>query len=339
VLNGVRRLLAHRGRNDLARLLQRAELELDISDCYGSYAYSQLATAEVRAPIEDYEALRRLPQDAIDVILGVLQEIRPPRENDIEIVDLVFRVDAEAVSSASMTDDELIREIEHVRDMMVSVSTGAPMIKDVNAEFRSRAETVRTALRHRGQPDPNPHEDLWSWHGKWSSGDLPTYRSRREYLSGLYEPLLRRLKGEGPAMGAATLNDPTGWPKLDRTLVEIRRRLEEATTEEQFQAVGLLCREALISLAQEVFDRRHHPPIDNVEPSRTDAKRMLESYLSVELAGHSHESARKHARAAFDLANDLQHHRTANFRQAAMCAEATTAVVNLIAIMSGRRDP
>jgi hypothetical protein len=155
----------------------------------------------------------------------------------------------------------------------------------------------------------------------------------------LYEPLLTRLRSDEKAPSAILFTEPTGWTKVDRTRDEIRKRLEEASTEEQFQAVGLLCREALISLGQAVFDSERHIPIDGVKPSTTDAKRMLEAYLAVELGGHIHETARKHARAAFDLANDQQHHRTPTFRQAAMCAEATTAVVNLVAIISGRRDP
>jgi hypothetical protein len=40
-----------------------------------------------------------------------------------------------------------------------------------------------------------------------------------------------------------------------------------------------------------------------------------------------------------DLANALQHRRTATFRDAAMCVEATTTVINVIAIVAGRRDP
>jgi hypothetical protein len=103
--------------------------------------------------------------------------------------------------------------------------------------------------------------------------------------------------------------------------------------------VGLLCRETLISVGQAVYDRASHPPLDSVEPSATDAKRMLEAYFAAELGGQSHEAERKHARAAFDLANALQHHRTAVFRQAALCAEATASVVNIVAIVSGRRDP
>jgi hypothetical protein len=126
---------------------------------------------------------------------------------------------------------------------------------------------------------------------------------------------------------------------VDRTITEIRLRLETAKTEEQFQAVGLLCREALISLAQTVFDPNKHPILDGVDVSKTDGKRMLEAYLAMELSGGENKIARQHAKAALDLANETQHRRTAGFRQAALCAESTTAVVNLIAIISGQRDP
>ena len=60
---------------------------------------------------------------------------------------------------------------------------------------------------------------------------------------------------------------------------------------------------------------------------------------AVELAGGSNEVVRRHARASVDLAVELQHRRTATFREAALCAEATTSVINVIAIISTRRDP
>jgi excisionase family DNA binding protein len=131
---------------------------------------------------------------------------------------------------------------------------------------------------------------------------------------------------------------PTGWPKVDRQVEELRLRLREATSEEQFQSVGHLCREALISVAQAVYDRERYPPPDGVEPSTTDAKRMLDAFISVELPGAGHTNARKHAKAAFDLANDVQHDRTASFRDAALCAEATVSVIRIVAIASGRRE-
>ena len=133
--------------------------------------------------------------------------------------------------------------------------------------------------------------------------------------------------------------EPTGWARVDRGIEKVRNALEAASTEEDFQTVGLLCRETLISLAQAVFDPTLHTTLDGTDPSDTDAKRMLEAYIMTELAGGSNEEVRQHAKAALKLANSIQHRRTATFHDAALCAEATTSVVNLIAIVSGLRDP
>jgi len=94
----------------------------------------------------------------------------------------------------------------------------------------------------------------------------------------------------------------------------------------------------LISLAQAVFIEEDHETIDGVKASKTDAKRMLEAYISSQVPGKTNENIRRHARASLELANDLTHRRTAKFRLAAMCVESTNAVVNIIAIISGRRD-
>ena len=132
--------------------------------------------------------------------------------------------------------------------------------------------------------------------------------------------------------------EPTGWQKVDRQLQEVRSRLDTAQTEEQFQAVGLLCREALISGAQEVYDNTRHISSDGgVAPSATDAKRMLGAIFETEFYGSTNDEARRHAKAAVELALALQHKRTADFRTAAFCAEATHSVVNLLAILAGRR--
>lgn len=139
------------------------------------------------------------------------------------------------------------------------------------------------------------------------------------------------------ARRVAVFEAPTGWQKVDRQLQEMRTRLDSADTEEQYQAVGLLCREVLISVAQEVYDPSRHAPIDDKTPSHTDAKRMLEAIFEEELKGSSNEEARAHAKAAVRLALALQHKRLADFRTAALCAEGTWSVVNMLAIVAGRR--
>jgi hypothetical protein len=135
----------------------------------------------------------------------------------------------------------------------------------------------------------------------------------------------------------AVFEEPTGWQRVDRQLQEVRLALEAARAEEQYQAVGLLCREVLISVAQEAYDGGRHASVDSVEPSDTDARRMLEAVFEAEPRGNANEEARAHAKAAVLLALALQHKRTADFRTAALCAEGTSSVVNLLAILSGRR--
>ena len=233
-----------------------------------------------------------------------------------------------------MTDAELTAALDQLRNMMIAVSTGGPRIESVNWQYREIYSVVVEALSKRGIPNPLPYGDLWQWYGRWSSGDLPSYQSRRVFVADLFDPLISRIRS-----GAAETLQPTGWARVDRNLGEIRDRLASAATEEQFQAVGLLCREALISLGQEVFDEERHPTLDGVTVGPTDFKRMIEAYIKIELGGSANDEARKHARSALDLALKLQHQRTATFRNAAICVEATSSVINIIAIVSGRRDP
>ena len=237
-----------------------------------------------------------------------------------------------------MTHNELIRQIESLRSLMVSVATGGPRIDEVNPDYQKAFGTVDRELRRRRIPNPIPYSDLWEWYGRWRSGDLPSYQSRRNFLADIFTPFLEQVR----ASTTGHMGEPpplTGWPRVDRTVDQIRNNLAAAQHEEQFQSIGLLCREALISLAQAVYIPERHTSIDGNTPSDTDARRMLEAYIVVELAGGPNEEARAHVRAALKLAVALQHRRTADFRQTAMCVEDTAAVINVIAIASGRRDP
>jgi hypothetical protein len=131
---------------------------------------------------------------------------------------------------------------------------------------------------------------------------------------------------------------PTGWKRVDRVLYAAKRGLLGAHTEEEYQGLGLLCREVLISLAQAVYDPELHDTRDGVAPSATDAYRMLEAYIDAMLPGKTNDAARRFAKASLTLANELQHDRRATYRDAALCTEATGNLVSAVAIISGRRD-
>lgn len=236
-----------------------------------------------------------------------------------------------------VSHDDLVMLLEEQKSLMVSVATGGPKIKDKNDQYQSNLKTIAEALKERGVENPVPFKDLWQWYGRWSDGSLPQWKDRRVFIAKLFDPVIETVSAMKTHNITPIFEDPTGWFRVDRSIGEIKLRLVQAQTEEQFQAIGLLARETLISVAQTVYDENLHHTVDGVHPSKTDAKRMLEAFISYALPGKSNENIRRHAKASLDLANDLTHRRTADFRLAALCAESTNAVVNILSIISGRR--
>lgn len=232
---------------------------------------------------------------------------------------------------------QLAQDVETQKNLMISVATGGPRIKDANRDYEERRWQIAKRLEMLGVEDPNPFPDLWTWYGKWSDGSLPSYQSRRRYIAEMYQPLLDALRLSKNSI--VKVADPTGWARVDRNVEKIARAMEQAKNEEDFQALALLCREAIISLAQAVYRPDEQSSSDGVCPSETDAKRMLEAYIGERLGGQSSEYHRKFVKASFDLAVSLQHRRSSTFRDAALCIEATRSIINTIAILSGKQDP
>lgn len=246
---------------------------------------------------------------------------------------LKYVLDWSSVSDLSNKDD-LIKSIEALKALMISVSTGGPDIKSQNQSYKQEYNRIANILKKLKLENPNPFNDLWKWYDKWKNGDLPRYADRRSFIGELYDELLDILSS---AEDEGVVDQPyemTGWIKVDRTISEMRKRIKEAKQEEQFQSIGLLGREALISLAQEVYNDSIHKPIDGVDPSDTDAKRKLEAYISTELIGGPNEELRNYAKSTIKLANYLTHHRTADYNDASLCLISVTSLVNMIKVIS-----
>ena len=231
-----------------------------------------------------------------------------------------------------MVNEELLSEIDFLRNTLISVSTNVQQIQDVDVQYRATYLRVAQELKTRKMENPIKFQSLWDWHGHWSGGELPTYASRRSYIGHLINPLVDLIQNN-----IVFAVPPTGWIRVDRVIAQLQTDLSTVSSEEQYQVIGTLCREVIITLAQQIYDPDKHPTIDGIRASETDAKRMLEAFIAVELKGSGDDETRKFARTALELANHLQHHRTATFRDAALCFEATKSIVNVIAILDGRR--
>jgi hypothetical protein len=325
------------GSDEEADLLSRCKLEIgDTAQQYsGCTSLGLNITLRCRAVDlakfeDDWDVA--LPSAAHMAIQRAIQAVLPAQLNVHDLSARSLLVDRDEFEKT-----ELERLIEAQINLMIAVATGGPRIQSKNEEYRERRGVLRDKLQSLGKRDPNPFADLWEWYARWSSGDLPSYQDRREYVRALYRELLEDLAGAPTPSRFEPSREPTGWEKVDRTVEKIINGLARATDEEEYQAVGLFCRECLISLAQAVFDPTKHRPTDGIEPSKTDAYRMLEAYFSSEFSGPENEALRQHAKASLNLANHLQHKRTATHKVAALCSEATRTVVNIVAITRGRR--
>lgn len=237
--------------------------------------------------------------------------------------------------SGITTKEKLIEDVNYLNNTMVSVSIGDQRIQDVNDKYKTIYKSVSKALQKLSFNNPNPYKDLWEWYGKWSS-NFSHYRERRAYIGEMYGSLLQLLEETAqPELIKVTVN-LTDWERIERSINELRLRQNDAKSEEQFQVVGLLSRETIITLAQTVYNKDKHPILDSTAVSKTDAKRMLEAYIAVEIGGAANETLRKYARATLDLANELTHKRTATKNDASLCASATVSLINLIGTIEGR---
>lgn len=229
-------------------------------------------------------------------------------------------------------NEYLLQRIGSLKDIMIAVATGV-RIQEKNQEYLELKAEVAELLSKAGFSDPNNFSDLWSWYGRWSDGTLPRYQDRRAFIASLYQPLIDNIKlANNPAI-TAPVDEPTGWERVDRVWLKIKKQMATAANEEDFQAIGHQCREIMISVAQMVYDANLHPCQDGVSPSKTDAKRMIEAYINYALPGSSNDELRRHVKTTFDLANAVQHRRTASKRDASICMEATRTTINLIQII------
>lgn len=315
-----RKFLESLQRTDLAKLLAFSEVESGVGEWFDIHVI-------VRSPKPFSEAIAALPpHDRRRIAEAVVSD-----EGDVSAPSgiTVSTMPGESIEGAQALLPELIIH----QEMMVDCSTGGAAIQDVNDYYMARQVRIAELCAAAGIPYENPHADLWEWF-RYYKEHFGSYAERRQYVRGLFRPAIRAAAGR--TFAVVHERDPTGWERVDRSLARARAAFDVASVEEEFQALGLLCREVMISLGQAVYDEAVHESVDGVKPSSTDAKRMLEAYVRHEMPGVGYKEVRAHVRAAVDLAVHFQHRRTANRQLAALCLEATASAVAVVAIIAGR---
>jgi hypothetical protein len=91
---------------------------------------------------------------------------------------------------------------------MIGVATGGPRIQAVQRDFAQLFDEVTGELSQREIKNALPYRDLWEWYGRWSSGDMSPYQSRRNSVTSLFGDLVKRIQTERKEEF-----EPTGWDR------------------------------------------------------------------------------------------------------------------------------
>jgi len=327
------------GKNELLELLNNSELNVEETgyDNWngGIYFFTVYLNVDVETFVKVRDRIEKIEAELLASFEIGTRHLESESISSVRIVPKAQpKIDWTKILGLTSKAD-LLRDIEFLKNTMISVSTGGQRIQEINDEYKVKFNAVNKALQRLGFQNPNQFKDLWDWYGKWSS-EFSTYRERRAFIRELYSSLVQTLLETEEAESINVTIDLKGWERLERSVQEIRKRQSEASKEEQFQVIGLLCRETIITLAQSVFIEDKHPILDDTKVSKTDAKRMLEAYIAVELSGSSNKILRQYARSTLDLANALTHKRTATKKDASLCSIATLSLINFIGTIEGR---
>jgi hypothetical protein len=299
----------------------------------GTYIYLLLFEIEIEFYIRHRVLLPNYEKEILDAANLFLRG-----ESNEQIGEVIVRpvrkqyLDWSAIAGIANKKD-VLSAIDQIKNIMIAVSTGGPRIQVKNAKYMACYESLDKWLDKLGLENPNSYRDLWEWYGRWKQGDLPSYSSRRTFVSEMYASTIELIEKSTEGNGEHEYI-PTGWDRVDRTVYEMKKRLVEANNEEQYQAIGMLGREVIITIGQQVFDKNVHKTEDGTVPGKADAKRMLDAYFNHELGGQSNELIRKYAKASLDLANHVTHDRLATARDSSICLISVISLANTVKIIS-----
>lgn len=339
VINIAKALLSGREHNDICEMLNNATISVintDYNDWNGgTYGY----TVYISISVKQYTATPSSQINEIeDEVAKALNEATKDDDRNyfnVKISPIITKNDIDwKIIGGEQTKYELRRDIETIRNIMVSVATGGNRIQQEEVRYQQLQTQVTSKLKKLNIPYSNTYSSLWDWYGKWRA-DFPTYQERRQYIKDLFMPTINFLDDATPNNEMITFVELDDWDRIKRTVSKIQRDSTTACNEEDYQSIGLLCREVIISLAQVVYSPTLHGSIDDngVEIGKTDSVRMIGNYIQFKLSGKENEELRAYAKNTNKLANLLTHKRNATKKDVLLAVSSTIALINFIGII------
>lgn len=338
IFNTANALLRGRGYNEICETIADSQISV-INTEYdnwngGTYGY----TVYINLPVKKYSTLSYEKIGEVEKIFAEFLNEVSGSDNcyfHAKITPVLSRVDMDwDIIGGSKGKTILKQKIETIKSVMISVATNGSLIKDEEERYLKLQAEIINDCKKLNLIYNNFYTSLWDWRGKWKA-DFETYKERRNYINELFLPTLAYFEEVEPIQNMDTLVELSEWERIERTIIKIKKEACIAKNEEDFQGIGLLCRDVIISLAQAVYDPSIHGDTDEngTHIGNSDAVRMLKNYINIALAGRDYKELRDYIKTANAIANQLTHKRSATKKDMLLTMSSTIALINFIGII------
>ena len=213
---------------------------------------------------------------------------------------------------------------------------------------QSRDETVRHVERIKREivlGDPYEIWDVTTDKDRWWVITNPTnlYSQQHfpslDYTLSFHIGLMMRVRSRSSPLDG---NDPTPFDEVIRRQEQAQSKFESAVEVEDYQSVGMLLREGLISLVA-ALRRRTDLPADDERPQDANFIGWTEILMNQLCGGSSNKELRQHlkntAKETWQIANWLTHSRSVDKTAAAIAiGSCETVIGQLIRILERQRS-
>ena len=286
ILNTAISLMRSRGQENYCQLVMQGDVSVSMTDYDnwngGTYGY----TVFIDVPVSVYAGMSRdRIADVEKELSETLNEVTKGDNNNyfsVQISPKFTSLDIDwSVIGGEKAKEQLKSDLLSIKDILISVATGGPRIQDVEDRYQKLHSSLTSKCKLLSIKYDNNFTSLWDWYCRWRDG-LNTYQSRRDFIGELLRPTFEAFNDDvnRPPIDMPIV-EVDEWEQIKRVLVKIKRDSGLATNEEDFQQIGLLCREVIISLAQVVYDPLIHGENDDKGTAigKTDAVRMMLTML------------------------------------------------------------
>lgn len=338
VINLAASLLEGRGNGYISNLLKVAKIKIIEKEDNTWFGGGLTYTIQALIPIKSYSTYNQNQIQYIEkAISDTINEVTKI-DGNISFVTRITPsvIDVQEGRNNVPNAEDLRQNIDIIRSIMVSVATGGDRIQNVEEKYQQLHNSIKSECAKLSIVYNNNYNSLWDWYGKWKA-DFPTYKERGTFISELFAPTISELD-RNKSNSVEILVQLDDWDRIKRTVSKIQIHSDLAQNEEDFQAIGVLCRDVIISLAQAVYDPVTHGEKDEngIIIGPADAVRMIGNYVDVILKGKHNKELRDYAKVTNSLANQLTHKRTATRKDMLMAVSSTIALINFIGILEDK---